>query len=137
MKQAVCDDDIFGMFEVDIAVPKAWPPEMISKFKLEPTEYFSEMSPLFCTAPIPFDFIGSHMQEHARAHSLSEKNRNLLVRGMRAEKLLLATPLLRWYLDHGMHVSKVYQVVEFGHKKCFRTFVDQISESRRSADKDP
>ena len=38
--QAVRDDDIFGMFEVDIAVPKAWPPVMISKFKLEPTEYF-------------------------------------------------------------------------------------------------
>ena len=62
--------------------------------------------------------------------------RRLLVGGMSAQKILLATPLLKWYLDHGMKVTKIYQVVEFTPKRCFKDFQDEVSEARREGDKD-
>ena len=117
--EAVRKNEIFGMLEVDIRVPDSWSLEFRSKFNLSPEHYFSEMSPLFCTANLPFDSIGAHMQEHAREHQLSEKDRKLLVGGMRGKKMMIATPLLKWYLDHGMCVTKNYQVVEFCRKACF------------------
>ena len=56
---------------------------------------------------------------------------------MKARQVLLATPLLRWYLNHGMTVTKVYQVVEFQSQRCFRDFVREVSDARRQVDLDP
>ena len=102
--KAVECGELFGMLEVDIEVPKSWKSSHKSKSELDPTTYFSEMSPLFCTTEIPFNVIGSHMLEHAQKCSLSEKPRTLLVGGMRAQKIIIATPLLKSYIDHEMHI---------------------------------
>ena len=40
------------------------------------------------------------MQEHVRRFELSEKPRRLLVGGMQARQMLIAKPLLKWYLEH-------------------------------------
>ena len=39
--------------------------------------------------------------------------RRSLIGSMKGEKILLATPLLKWYLEHGLEVTKVHQVIEF------------------------
>ena len=50
---AVLTEEFFGAIEVDIEVPKQWSkPGFKDK---EPEEYFSEMSPLFCTCNIGFE----------------------------------------------------------------------------------
>ena len=56
---------------------------------------------------------------------------------MKAEKMLLATPLLKWYLKHGMKVTRIYQVVEFTPQQCFKDFQDEVSTARRFGDSDP
>ena len=43
---------------------------------------------------------------------------------MKGKHMLIATPLLKWYLNHGMLVTKVYQVVEFQGQRCFKDFKD-------------
>lgn len=58
---AVMTEKLFGMVECDIRVPDMWPAHF-SHPTMTPYEYFSEMSPLFCTTDIPFDVIGHHMQ---------------------------------------------------------------------------
>ena len=95
------------------------------------------MSPIFCNTDIPFENIGEHMQAHVHANNLSQKSRRLLVGGMKAEKILLATPLLQWYLNHGLKVTRVYQVVEYKKQKCFKDFRDRVSDARRRGDHDP
>lgn len=75
-------------------------------------EYFSEMSPLFCTSDIPFDVRGHHMQNHAKRFHLSNKLHRLLIGGMRARQLLIATLLLKWYISNGLEVTKINQTVE-------------------------
>ena len=127
--------ELFGMVEVDISIPSSWEGEF--KKDLSPYEYFSEMSPLFCTTLVEFKDIGEHMQEHIKKFNLSQKPRKLLVGGMKAKKLLLATPLLRWYLNHGLQVSKIYQTVEFTPKACFKNFVRDVTAARRAGDISP
>ena len=127
---------LFGMVEVDIEVPQQWPP-YFQHPTMTPYQYFQEMSPLFCSTEIPFEAIGQHMQTHIRQYNLSAKPRRLLVGGMKAQQILLATPLLQWYLNHGMIVTKVYQVVEFQKQRCLRDFVKEVSDARRQGDVDP
>ena len=134
--ESVINGSLFGMVEVDIQVPENWP-SYFQHPHLTPFEYFQEMSPLFCTTEIPFDAIGKHMQTHIEKHHLSDKPRRLLVGGMKAKQILLATPLLQWYLKHGMVVTKVYQLVEYQQQRCFQDFVREVSEARRQGDIDP
>ena len=133
--EGVVNGELFGMVEVDIRVPKQWS----SHFRhptLSPYDYFREMSPLFCSTDIAFDDIGAHKQAHIREYQLSDQPRRLLVGGMKARQILLATPLLQWYLKHGLVVTKIYQVVEFQQQRCFREFVKEVSDARRQGDTD-
>ena len=76
------------------------------------------------------------MKDHVKEFDLSTKPRRLLVGGMRAQKILLATPLLKWYLEHGLEVTKIYQTVEYSPKCCFKQFVRDVSDARRGGDVD-
>ena len=53
---------------------------------------------------------------------------------MKAKRLLLLSPLLKWYLDHGLTVTEVYQVIEFSPMSCFKQFHDKVSDARRAGD---
>ena len=122
--KSVRDGDFFGAVECDIHVPD----ELFS--------LFSEYSPLFANTNVPFDKIGKHMQEHVLRFDLSQKPRRLLVGGMKAEKIFLASKLLQWYMKHGLKVTQVYEVVEYIPQKCFRAFTKEVAEARREGDRD-
>jgi hypothetical protein len=124
------------MVEVDIEVPEQWGLEF-AHISTPPRKYFEEMCPIFCNTEVGFDDIGEHMQAHVWEHGLSDKPRRLLVGGMKARQILLATPLLKWYLDHGMKVTKIYQVVEYRKMACFQHFVQDVSDARRAGDASP
>ena len=115
-------DHFFGQVEVDIEVP--------SSLK----DHFSEMCPIFANTDVSFDDIGETMQAHARARQLPETSRRLLVGGLSAERVLLSSDLLRWYLTHGLIVTRVHQAVEYTPVRCFRSFVEQVTAARRAGD---
>ena len=135
--EAVFSGEFFGAVECDIQVPQEWVHNQPYETKLSPFEYFSEMCPIFCNTSIDFQDIGEHMQNFAKENHLSTKERKLLVSGMKAEKFLLSSPLLRWYLKHGMVVTKIYQVIEYNKTKCFKQFVNTVTEARREGDLNP
>ena len=135
--QGVKDDVLFGYVECDIEVPQSWGKGYEHISHLPPQEYFREMSPIFCTSEIPFEVIGSHMQKYAEKMQLGKNSRTLLVGGMRAKQILLATPLLKWYIDNGIQVTKIYQVVEYQRSRCFAGLADVISDARREGDVNP
>ncbi len=80
--KAVVSNELFGALEVDIEVPE----------KLY--DYFEEMCPLFVTSEVKFEDIGEYMQEHIKHHNLSQKEKTLLIGGLKAKKVLISTPLL-------------------------------------------
>ena len=118
----VVDGTLFGMVECDVCVPE------------ELQDYFSEMQPVFKNASVTRDDI---MRQYAEEHDILTKSRVMLVVSFRGFKILLATPLLRWYLAHGLVVDRVYQIIEYEPNPCFRRFGESVSTARRAGDEDP
>jgi hypothetical protein len=134
--EAVVNDRLFGVIECDILVPEEWhviKPNTV----LTPYEYFKEYCPIFCNVNVNFEDIGEHMQAFVLENGLSQKPRRVLVSGLRAKKILLCTELLKWYLNHGLIVSHIYQVVEYAKAKCFAPFADTVTRARREGDLNP
>ena len=123
---AIRNDLFFGAAEVDIQVPKHL------------YEKFQEFSPIFINAEVGFNDIGAHMQSHVEENNLDRKGKRLLLGVMKAEKILLATPLLKWYLLQGLEITKVYQTIEFDlDNNPFHGFVNSVTNARREGDRDP
>ena len=97
---AVVDGTLFGMVECDVRVPEHL------------QDHFAEMQPIFKNTTVTRDDIGPFMRQYAEEHDIMSTPRRMLVGSFHGIKLLLATPLLRWYLAHGLVVDRVYQIVE-------------------------
>ena len=63
--------------------------------------------------------------------------RRSLVSSYFGDKMLLAFPLIKWYLDHGLEVTHIYQAVEYTPVPCFQPFGEAVSDARRAGDVDP
>ena len=113
---------VFGMIECDIRVPE------------ELREHFAEMQPVFKNISLIREDLGPFMRRYAEEHNIMKTPRRMLVGSYCGDKILLATPLLRWYLDHGLEVLHVYQVVEYDPIPCFRQFGNAVSKARREGD---
>ena len=122
---AVIDGTLFGMVECDIHVPEHL------------QDHFAEMQPVFKNVTVTRDDIGPFMRQYAEENDIMSAPRRMLVGSFHGIKLLLATPLLRWYLAHGLVVDHVYQVIEYKAKPCFQQFGDSVSAARRIGDVDP
>ena len=122
---AVVDGALFGMIECDIRVPS------------ELKDHFAEMQPIFKNTTVTRDDIGPFMRQYAVDHDIMSTPRRMLVGSYRGDKILLATPLLQWYLAHGLVIDRVYQVVEYHREACFRHFGESVSAARREGDADP
>ena len=120
--RGVRDGTVFGMIECDICVPE------------ELHDHFAEMQPVFKNISLVREDLGPFMRRYAEEHNIMTIPRRMLVGSYYGDKILLATPLLRWYLDHGIEVLHVYQVVEYDPIPCFRRFGDAVSEARRAGD---
>ena len=105
---------IFGLAEVDIETPD------------ELKDIYAEFQPNQKRAKISRDDIGEHMKRFAIENDLLKKPTQSLLSSYFATKILLATPLLKWYLSHGLIVTKVYQVIQFKPVKCFEKFGEEI-----------
>ena len=130
------NNTLYGFIECDISINN---PRETNTCNTEFTnyEYFSEMSPIFCTSEVTYEHFGKHMQEFTDDNNLSKRARILLVGGMSAVKILLHTSLLKWYINHGLKITRIYEVIEFTPNRCFKQFTDTITSARRNAEKDP
>ena len=50
--------------------------------------------------------------------------------------MLIATPLLKWYLDMGLIVTRVYMVMQFDKRPCVSHVTENAANKRRAADMD-
>ena len=63
--------------------------------------------------------------------------RGPLIGSYRSDKILLGTPLLKFYLDEGLVVTCVHMAVHWCSHPWLEPFADSVSTSRRAADADP
>ena len=64
------------------------------------------------------------MRRRDEEHDIMKRPRRMLVFSYRGDKILLATPLMDWYLEHGLVVTSVYQIIKYDPNPCFCQFGD-------------
>ena len=123
--KAICDESLFGVVECDVQVPDHLKPK------------FAEMCPIFKNTEISRNDIGEYMKAFAEEQNIMPQARRSLIGSYFGEKVLLATPLIKWYLEHGLDVTHIYQVIEYTPVPCFQPFGEAVSDARRARDVDP
>ena len=64
------------------------------------------------------------------------KGTKTLLGVMKAKKILLYTPVIKWYLQHGLRLTEVYWLIEYKPGRPFSSFPEEVANARREADKD-
>ena len=77
------------------------------------------------------------MQEYAKQHNIEDVPRRLLIESYSGKKIGLATPLLKWYLEHGLVITRIYTVIEYVSNAALKDFTVQVAETLLHGDRDP
>ena len=114
-------NELFEFAQVDIEVPETL------------YEKFSEISPLFVVDEITK--VPEHMKEYQKLTGRKEnKNSRKLLGVMKAKKILLYTPLLRWYIEHGLEVTAYHELLLYKPGRPFDWFPKEVADARREGD---
>ena len=123
----ILNDKLFGFVEVDIKVPD------------ELYEKCSEMSPIFKNVVIDAtkkEVIGEHMYNYCKQNNIPLTKGKKLIGSMFGEKICMYTPLIKFYLQHGLVITKFYNAIEYGRNACFKQLGEEVTEARRAGDAD-
>ena len=116
--EAIEEGTLFGLVECDIKMPEHL------------RTHFDEMTPIFKNIDVSLEDIGEPMKKYAEQNKLMSQPQRSLIDSYYGEKILLATPLLQWYLEHGLVVTKIYQVVQYWPEDCFKKFCEKVSQAQ-------
>jgi hypothetical protein len=122
--EAVRKRELFGFVECDVRVPDHL------------TAKFSEMPPIFKNVELSRDDLSEHMRDFAEREGHLPRPQRMLIGSMRGDRVLVFTELLAWYLEHGLVVDRIYQIVEYEAGAVYRDFADSVTEARRAGDVD-
>ena len=125
VKAAVLSRKLYGLVLCDIRVPDHL------------KAYFEELQPIFKNVTVGRADIGDFMRQYAEKRKLLSTPRRTLIASYFGKEILLATPLLKWYMENGLELTEVYLVVQYRPEACFETFVDHVADARRKGDNDP
>ena len=116
----------FGFAQVDIEVPD----KLYDKF--------SEMSPLCVVQEISDRDIPEEMKIYKeKIGRKAVKETKKLLGVMKAKKILLYTPLIEWYLQHGLKLTVAHQLIKYKPGMPFSWSPEEDANARREEDKDP
>ena len=113
----------FGFAEVDIEVPRdLW-------------EEFEEFPPIFINQSVGVEGVPQHMKDYlAKSGRVATPDQKKLLGVLKAQKVLLYAPLLKWYHEHGLEITAVHRTIDYVPKKIFDWFVQEVANMRRKGD---
>ena len=94
------------------------------------------MTPIFKNTEVSLKDVGQHMQEYAKEHKIKDIPHRLLIGSYFGKKIGLSTPLLKWYLNHGLVISHIYTVIEYIPNAALNSFMTQVAQARLDGDRD-
>ena len=101
-------------------------------------EKFREFSPLFVVDEVSEDKVPQHMKDYKENTGRKTlKGTKKLLGVCKAEKILLYSKMLSWYLKHGLKVAAVHSYVKYVSGKPFKWFPEEVSGARRDGDNNP
>ena len=114
----------FGYAEIDIEIPN----HLHQKFE--------EMCPFFHNKVVPAKAVSEHMLKYLRDTGRKRGEDKKLMGTLSAQRMLVYAPLLLWYVNHGAVIKRVYRTIDYTPAKIFPWFVEQVTEARRTGDKE-
>ena len=122
----ILDNTLFGFCQVDIHVPKHL------------KKKFSQFSLLFAIDSIPEELVPEHMKQYQKDTGRKTlKGIKKLLGVIKANKILLCTPMLKWYLDHGLEMTAIHKYLKYTSERPFEWFPEQVSNAPRDGDSNP
>jgi len=118
-------DTFFGLVEVDIEIPE------------EKYEYFGEMPPIFKNIEYSEEEGGEYMKKVISSirKDVFTTNRKLIA-SLRGTRILIKSTRLKWLIEKGAIITKIYGIIPAEMGKPFKAFADWVSDERRKGDKD-
>ena len=123
--QLVLNNSLFGFVEVDISSPD-W---LIEKYG------HLNFPPVIRREHIQEEMIGDYMKARLQdlGRKIPSKGLETIVNAWHGSKLLLFTPLLKWYLQLGLQITEVYDIIQYEPSKCFQNFISNCVAGRIKA----
>ena len=109
---------------------------MTLRFQISLKNIFFEMTPMFKNVDVCLNDIGELMQEYAKQHNIKDIPCHLLIGSYFGKKIGLSTPLLKWYLEHGLVIAHIYRVIEYVLNAAFNSFMMQVTQAHLDGDHD-
>jgi len=124
IKDAVLNGQLFGFVKCKLATPK----NLWSKFE--------EMPPIFVNREVPEAAVPQEMMDYLNRTGRKRTAGKKLLGVFEADEILLYTPLLQWYLEHGLELQAVYTTIKYQPENILAWFVEQVTEGCRMGDVD-
>ena len=77
------------------------------------------------------------MKTYAEEEGIKSQPRKMMISSFTLQKRTLITPLLLFYLQLGLVVTKIHRFIEYTPSKCFKGFVQTAVDARRKGDENP
>ena len=121
--------EFFGMLKVQLHVPE------------DKYEYFSQMCPIFKNIEYSQEEAGEYMkniikQNQGNPDKVKYTKSRKLICSLKADNLWIKSTSLKWLLEHGCKVDKLYAVIKAKPGRPFKGFMDKVSDERRKGDID-
>ena len=81
--------------------------------------------------------IGDLIKNYAEEEKLLSQPRKMLISSFISQNGIIITPLLLFYLQLGLVVTKIHRFVEYTPKKYFNSFEQTAVDARRKVDENP
>ena len=114
--------NLFGYVQCDVEVPKNM------------RGNFVKFSPISKNTLVSKNDIGDLMKTYAEEEGILSQPRELLISGFTLQKQPLITPLLLFYLQLRLIVTKLHRFVDCTPKKRFNRFEQAAVHARRKSD---
>ena len=124
----VLNDQLFGFVECDLRSPD-W---LIEKYR------HINFPVLIRRENVTLEMMGSYMRERLATlgRKVPAEGLESIVNAWHGTKLLLFTPLLKWYLSMGLEMTAVHDVIQYQPSKCFQDFIQSCVNGRIRATKE-
>ena len=78
-----------------------------------------------------------YMKEVAEENDYLKKPRKTLISSYFGTNHFVSSNMLKFYLEMGLVVTRIYEFIEFYPQACFKELAEEIVETRRKGDRDP
>ena len=125
LQEGIKTGNFFGYVQCDIEIPE--------KLKAN----LAKFPPIFKNTLVGKNDIGGSMKTYAEEEGTMSHPRKILISSFTFQNGTLITPLLFFYLQLGLFVTKRHLFVDYTPKKCFNSFLQSAVDARTNVDDNP